>query len=119
MRRARAESAASLVVIEGSAACGGTGASRLLEGKPKMDVDVLEIDEERPKPEPPRLQPMQRPWRTTAVSLVGLFLLAIFYTFYFARDFFLPLTLAWIFNLLLRPILNFLKRCHIPQAIAA
>jgi predicted PurR-regulated permease PerM len=95
-----------------------------------MARDVIDADEdveekappkpeETEKPEPPRLQPIQRPWRATAIALVGLFVLAVFYTFYFAREIFLPITLAWILNLLLRPILNFLKRCHIPQAVGA
>jgi predicted PurR-regulated permease PerM len=84
-----------------------------IEEKDRPDVEPPE------KPEPPRLQPIQRPWRATAVAIVGLFILALFYTFYFARDIFLPITLAWIINMLLRPILNFLNRCHIPQAIGA
>src|ERR1041385_488253 len=86
-----------------------------------MDVDVLDVDapQEKERIEPPRLQPIQRPFHATAFAIVGLFFLAVLYTFYFAREIFLPVTLAWILNLLLRPILNFLKRCHIPQAIGA
>lgn len=84
-----------------------------------MDGDLLDLEEEKEKADPPRLQPIQRPRRATAIAIIGLFLLAIFYTFYFAREIFLPLTLAWILNLLLKPILNFLKRCHIPEAIGA
>jgi predicted PurR-regulated permease PerM len=89
-------------------------------------IDDEEVEEkERPepaeteKPEPPRLQPIQRPWRATAIAIVGLFILALFYTFYFARDIFLPVTLAWILNLLLQPILEFLERLRIPRAIGA
>ena len=97
----------------------------------KEQVEERELDEERAaeklkstkaepeKEEPPRLQPIQRPWRATAVAIVGLFLLALFYTFYFARDFFLPLTLAFILNLLLRPLLNGLTKLHIPRALGA
>ena len=84
-----------------------------------MDTDLLDVVEEKERIEPPRLQPIQRPWHATAVAIVGIFLLAVFYTFYFAREILLPITLAWILNLLLRPILNFLKRCHIPEAIGA
>src|ERR1044071_6619753 len=100
------------------------GAVRLFGERENMARDVIDdeedVEEKEPpkaeeteKPEPPRLQPIQRPWRATAIALVGLFVLAVFYTFYFAREIFLPITLAWILNLLLRPILNFLKRCHI------
>jgi predicted PurR-regulated permease PerM len=84
-----------------------------------METDLMDVVEEKERSEPPRLQPIQRPWRATAVAIIGLFLLAVFYTFYFAREIFLPVTLAWILNLLLRPILNFLRRCHIPDAIGA
>src|SRR5687767_5864312 len=80
---------------------------------------IKSAKEEAEKEEPPRLQPIQRPWRATAVAIVGLFMLALFYTFYFARDFFLPLTLAFILSLLLRPLLNGLTRLHIPRALGA
>jgi predicted PurR-regulated permease PerM len=95
------------------------------------EVEERQVDEKRAaetiksakaeveKEEPPRLQPIQRPWRATAVAIVGLFMLALFYTFYFARAFFLPLTLAFILNLLLRPLLNGLTRLHIPRALGA
>jgi len=83
------------------------------------DTDVMEIIGEKEKIEPPRLQPIQRPWHATAIAIVGLFLLAVIYTLYFAREILLPITLAWIINMLLRPVLNFLKRCHIHEAIGA
>jgi predicted PurR-regulated permease PerM len=91
----------------------------LVKSGATMDADLLDVAGEKERIEPPRLQPIQRPWRATAVAIVGLFLLAVFYTFYFAREIFLPVTLAWILNMLLRPILNFLRRCHIPEAIGA
>ncbi len=68
---------------------------------------------------PPRLQSLKRPWRATAVAMVGLFVLALFYTFYFAREFLLPLTLAWILNVLLKPIVRTLKRWHISEPLGA
>src|SRR3954467_1262980 len=84
-----------------------------------MDTDLLDEAEEKERIEPPRLQPIQHPWHATAVAIVGIFLLAVFYTFHFAREILPPITLAWILNLLLRPILNLLKRCHIPEAVGA
>ena len=83
------------------------------------DTDVLEVVEEKERVEPPRLQSIQRPWHASAVALVGIFLLAVFYTIYFAREILLPITLAWILNMLLRPILTMLKRLHIPEAVGA
>jgi predicted PurR-regulated permease PerM len=85
-----------------------------------METDFMDVAvEEKERVEPPRLQPIQRPWHATAVAIVGLFLLAVFYTFYFAREIFLPVMLAWILNMLLRPILHLLRRWHIPEAIGA
>lgn len=83
------------------------------------DTDLLDVAEEKERVEPPRLQPIQHPWRATAIAIVGLFLLAIVYTLYFAREILLPVALAWILNMLLRPVQNFLKRCHIPEALGA
>ncbi len=52
-------------------------------------------------------------------ALTGLFVLAVFYTFYFARMFFLPLFLALFFNLLLSPLVRGLKRLRIPNGLGA
>lgn len=86
----------------------------------QADLDELELEAvEQTRVEPPRLQPLQRPWRASAIALVGLFTLALFYTFYFARDFFLPLTLAWILSLLLKPVVREMRRWHLPEAVGA
>jgi predicted PurR-regulated permease PerM len=93
-----------------------------------METELLdEIDErkaiaeaEKKEPEPPaRLKPIQSPRHLTAFAVMGLFVLALFYTFYAAREFFLPLTLAWILNLLLKPLVRWMKRIHIHEAIGA
>ncbi len=54
-----------------------------------------------------------------SISLTGLFFLACFYTLYFGRDFFLPVTLALVFNFLLAPLVRWLKGLRIPGAIGA
>jgi predicted PurR-regulated permease PerM len=93
-----------------------------------MDSEVLEhVDEQqeiKPTPEekpepPPKIQPIRRPRRLTAIAVMGLFVLALFYTFYSARDFFLPLTLAWLLNLLLKPLMRGMKKFHISEGIGA
>lgn len=89
-----------------------------------IDEDEVEVKEQpeaeqTERTEPPRLQPIQRPWRATAIAIVGLFILALFYTFYFARDVFLPVTLAWILSLLLQPVLHLLERLHIARPVGA
>ena len=75
-------------------------------------------DRTEPK-EVPKIQPMRKPLSVTALSVFGLFVLALFYTFYFAREFFLPLTLAWILSLLLKPAVRGLVRMRIPAALGA
>jgi predicted PurR-regulated permease PerM len=54
-----------------------------------------------------------------SLALTGLFLLACFYTLYFARDFFLPVVLALVLNFLLAPVVRFGRRFHLPKAMSA
>lgn len=69
--------------------------------------------------EVPKIQPLLKPFSVTAISVLGIFVLALFYTFYFARDFFLPLTLAWILSMLLKPAVRFLARLRIPEVLGS
>ncbi len=62
---------------------------------------------------------LQGPFGIRNVALSGLFILAAFYTLYFARDFLLPIVLALLFNLLLSPLVRGLKRLHIPSPLGA
>jgi predicted PurR-regulated permease PerM len=54
-----------------------------------------------------------------STALTGLFVLACFYTLYFAREFFLPLALALVLSFLLWPIVRALARVHVPEALGA
>jgi predicted PurR-regulated permease PerM len=54
-----------------------------------------------------------------SVAITGLFVLAFFYTLYFARAFFLPLIFAVLLNFLLSPLVRLLKKARIPEAIGA
>jgi predicted PurR-regulated permease PerM len=54
-----------------------------------------------------------------SVAITGLFVLAIFYTLYFARSFLLPIVLAILLDFLLSPVIRFFKRIHVPEAVAA
>ena len=65
------------------------------------------------------LLPTDRALDIRSVALTGLFVLAIFYTLYFARDFILPILLAWILSSLLAPIVRLFKRVHIPEPLSA
>jgi len=61
----------------------------------------------------------QGPFGVRSIALSGLFILACFYTLYFARDFFLPVVLAIVFNFLLAPVVRALKRFRIPEALSS
>ena len=52
-------------------------------------------------------------------ALTGLLVLACFYTLYFAREFFLPVTLAFVLNFLLWPVVRGLARMRIPEWLGA
>lgn len=54
-----------------------------------------------------------------SIALKGLFIIACFYTLYFARALILPFTLAFLLNFLLRPVVRALKRVKIPELIGA
>jgi predicted PurR-regulated permease PerM len=54
-----------------------------------------------------------------SLALTGIFVLAFFYTLYFARSRFLPIFLAILLNFLLAPVVRGLKRLHIPEGIGA
>jgi predicted PurR-regulated permease PerM len=54
-----------------------------------------------------------------SLAITGLFVLAAFYTLYFARAFFLPIVLAVLLDFLLSPIIRALKRARIPEPLGA
>jgi predicted PurR-regulated permease PerM len=63
---------------------------------------------------------MQGPFGIRNVALTGLFILAAFYTLYFARSFLLPIVLALLFSLLLLPFVRLLKKfLRIPEPLGA
>lgn len=53
------------------------------------------------------------------VILKGLFVLALFYTFYFARDVLLPIVLALLLTLILSPAVRALNRRRLPEPVGA
>ncbi len=54
-----------------------------------------------------------------SVATTGLFVLAAFYTLYFAKAFFLPIVLAVLLDFLLSPLIRGLKRARIPEPVSA
>ncbi len=59
----------------------------------------------------------KEPLAFKSIALKGLFLIASFYTLYFARDLLLPFILAFLLNFLLRPVVRALKRGRIPEPL--
>jgi predicted PurR-regulated permease PerM len=54
-----------------------------------------------------------------SVAITGLLVLALLYTLYFAREFFLPILFAVLLDFLLSPMVRLLKRARIPEPIGA
>ena len=54
-----------------------------------------------------------------SIAIKGLFIIALFYTVYFARALILPFTLALLLNFLLRPVVRALKKIKIPELAGA
>jgi predicted PurR-regulated permease PerM len=53
------------------------------------------------------------------VGILGIVVLGILYTLYFARTFLLPLTIAILLNFLLSPAVRWLKRLRLPEPVGA
>lgn len=62
---------------------------------------------------------LKEPLDIRSLSITGLFILAVFYTVYFARAVFIPIFFAIILNLLLAPAVDALKSLRIPQALGS
>jgi predicted PurR-regulated permease PerM len=87
---------------------------------PERDDIALEEGPESARPDITRLaEVFQSPLGVRSIALTGVFVLACFYTLYFAREFFLPITLALVFSFLLWPVVRSLARIHIPEFIGA
>ena len=54
-----------------------------------------------------------------SIALTGILVLLTLYTLYFAREFLLPIVLAYVLSLLLTPVVRGLKRIHMPEVLGA
>ncbi len=61
----------------------------------------------------------QSPTDVRSIAISGIFVLLIFYSLYFARDFLLPVILAFVLSSLLAPAVRCLSRIHITPLIGA
>ena len=72
-----------------------------------------------PEPVTEPLPPARSPRDPARVAVVGLFVIALLFTLYFGRDVLLPIMLALILSLLLRPCVRGLYRLGLPEALGA
>ncbi|MGH7549573.1 MAG: AI-2E family transporter [Gemmatimonadota bacterium] len=85
---------------------------------PRPDDDDRE--DEHPRPDLGRLlEFFSGPVDIRSLALSGIFILLVFYTLYFARDFVLPVVLALLLTFLLAPVVRALERIRVPQTIGA
>jgi predicted PurR-regulated permease PerM len=77
-------------------------------------------EDQLPRPNLRKLRDLlEGPFGVRSFALTGLFILAFFYTLYLGRVFFLPIILALLLSLLLRPVVRGLKKIHIPEGVSA
>lgn len=62
---------------------------------------------------------LQSPHSKSDWVFVGLFILAMLYTFHFARALLMPIILAILFSLLLSPIVGWLRKFRLPEPVGA
>ena len=71
-------------------------------------------------PDPGKLQEALRDRvAISSMAITGLFVLAVFYTIYFARPFLLPIVLAVLLDFLLSPVIRFLRGFRLPEPVGA
>jgi len=88
---------------------------RLEEERPKNGTD----DETVVRPRIRFQDLLARPFNIRSFALSGLFILALFYTFYFTRSLLLPIVLALLLSYLLRPIVRAFAKMKIPPVIGS
>ncbi len=84
------------------------------------DLPVEQPGEAPPTPFPESVQTAAAsPASIKSIAISGLFILAVFYTLYFASEFVLPVVLAVLMSFLLMPIVRFLRKFHIPAPLGS
>ena len=86
------------------------------------DSPIVTVPSEA-SPEKPSLERLKElapgPFGIRSIALTGLFVLALFYTLYFARGFFLSVTIAVLLSFLFSPVVRALKRARVPESAGA
>lgn len=73
------------------------------------DMAVLPLQQQR----------VARDWQSLRFALNGLFVIALFYTLYFAAPVLIPITVAVLLSILLAPAVEKLEMLHLPRPIAS
>ncbi len=71
-----------------------------------------------PLPETTPAEPVTE-WPTLRGLVLGIFIILLFYALYFAREFFVPVVLAFLFALTMTPIVRFLRKRGVPSPLSA
>jgi predicted PurR-regulated permease PerM len=82
--------------------------SETAEGEPVSQPDIRKLGDA-----------LRERLEIRSLSITGLFVLASFYTLYFAKAFFLPIILAVLLDFLLSPLIRGLKRARVPEPLGA
>ena len=100
-------------------------------GNEAGSISALEPQVRDPAPDPKEGRPVNQPdihklgkalrerVEVRSLAITGLFVLAAFYTLYFARAFLLPIVVALLLDFLLSPIIRGLRRVGVPQPVGA
>lgn len=83
--------------------------------RPQHDSPTQDLRPDRQ--EFPQLLP--GPVDIRSIALTGIFLLSTLYSLYFARDFLLPVVVAFVLSFLFAPAVRCMARLHVPQMIGA
>ena len=87
-----------------------------------MTIDTEASGAARPATDaraPSGLEPIWSDTRLIRSLLLGIFILSAISALYFARDFAMPVVLAFLLSLMLTPIVRFLKKRGVPEALSA
>jgi predicted PurR-regulated permease PerM len=89
-----------------------------VEIKIKKETTVREPAAETEKPDISDLTRFLHGTRlVTPVAVIGLFVIAFCGFLFFAKPFLMPVVLAILLNFLLKPVVTFLRKLHVPEAI--
>jgi predicted PurR-regulated permease PerM len=92
-----------------------------------LDAHCLNIAVKAPPNNRSKAQPsfrqeaslLETPIDVRSIALTGIFVLLLLYSVYFAREFLIPVTLAFLLSWLLAPIVRYLAHVRIPQFLGA